>query len=464
LRRLVVTHRKKVPAKVALVVELVYDRWTPAEVDARSRGSLQRYGDERCDAPPTSTSSIDALLADNPRALNNAELKAQLIEFKRARARLDAAEAATIAEFTLRGCCLSDGMVTAKAWLAHHTGIARAVAGSRVRLAKRLHRMPVTAAALAAGDVTETHARSMARCLTPRTAMAFARDETLLVAKAIGLEADDFDNLITRWLFLNDPNGPDPGDERLSEFRASPLLAGRTRLDGELELEDSAELLAELDTVYDELWRQDQASDDTDPLKSRTHAQRLAAALVEMARRSGAAGDRDNDDPSDEASSHRRPRIPQLVTIVDIDALAGNPAGLAELEDGTALPQSILQRWRCDSTIGRVVMTGRSIPIDLGRITYTASAGQRRALIARDRGCIVPGCKRKARWCEAHHVEPFPMGPTNLRNLVLLCKRHHKHVHARIVELVYDEPEQRWIATRHDGTPLLQRPPPLLVA
>src|SRR2546421_387558 len=78
-----------------------------------------------------------------------------------------------------------------------------------------------------------------------------------------------------------------------SEFRASSLLGGRIRLDGELDLEDSAEFLAELDARRDELWRQDQAADERDPVRTRTYAERNAAALVEMARRSSAAGDSD---------------------------------------------------------------------------------------------------------------------------------------------------------------------------
>jgi hypothetical protein len=284
---------------------------------------------------------------------------------------------------------------------------------------------------------------------------AFARDEHMLVDQAIALDADDFDQVVTRWLFLNDPDGPDPGRERPSELRTSPLLAGRTRVDGDLDLEDSAELLAELAALYDELWHADQAADDSDPLKQRTYAQRNAAALVEMARRSSAAGDRDTDPDSSGAG----PRRPQLLAVVDLDALAGQLSGRADLDDGTPLPQAILQRWMCDSAIGRVVMAGPSVPIDLGHLTYTPSAAQRRALIARDRGCIVPGCKRKPRWCDAHHVNRWPDGPTDLANLALLCKRHHKHIHTGIIKLVAD-PTGRWTVTRPDGTPLRERPPP----
>src|SRR5258706_11761561 len=127
---------------------------------------------------------------------------------------------------------------------------------------------------------------------------------------------------------------------------------------------------------------------------------------------------------------------PLVIARVDIPALAGDPEGTAELDDGTPVPQEVLQRWLCDSAISRVVLRGESIPFDLGKITYTASDGQRRVLKVRDRGCIVPGCKRKPKWCQAHHVVPWPTGPTDINNLVLLCSRHHKHVHQGIIKIV----------------------------
>jgi hypothetical protein len=410
--------------------------------------------------------SIDALVDVDPAALDAAGLRAHLVELGRARARVDAAEAMAIALFDEQVGYLADGMVNARAWLAHHTGVSRAVAGSRVLLARRLRRMPLMAAALAEETVTHSHARSLARCLTPRTTAAFCRDERLLVDTAMALEADDFDLVVTRWLFLNDPDGVGPGRERLSELHVSPMLGGRTRVDGELDVEDSAEFLAELEARYDELWRQDRAAGDGDALCHRTRGERMAAALVEMARRSSAAGDNDADadDPAPDGrpgSMAPLPRKPQLVVVVDLDAIAGEVAGLSVLDDGNLLPQHVLQRWLCDSSIGRVVMAGSSVPVDLGRLTYTVSAGQRRALVARDRGCIVPGCKRKARWCEAHHVVPWPTGPTDLDNLVLLCKRHHKQVHALAITLQRDPVGNRWIVTDADRVPLRQRPPPL---
>ncbi|MEU4254346.1 HNH endonuclease signature motif containing protein, partial [Amycolatopsis sp. NPDC026612] len=58
------------------------------------------------------------------------------------------------------------------------------------------------------------------------------------------------------------------------------------------------------------------------------------------------------------------------------------------------------------------------------------SAGLRRALFLRDRGCAFPGCHRPPRHCQGHHVRHWAEGgPTDLNNLVLLCAHHHRLLH-----------------------------------
>jgi len=401
---------------------------------------------------------LDELRSVEPGALDDPALKDLLCQLGRVRAGLDALEATAIAEMDRRGCYLTDGAVNTRVWLAHHTGVPRAVAGARVRLAKRLVRMPVMAAALAAGEVTEAHARALGRGLTSRTLEAFARDEAMLTDDARGLDADLFDHVITRWLAVNDQDGPEPRDAT-SALRASRTFGGRVRIDGDLDADDGAELLAELDALYDALWQEDQAADETDPCKHRTPAERNAAALAEMARRSSAThADDEEADTGSAAPRGGRPRRRQLIAVVEIDQHADGLPATGTLDDGTILPRSTIERWLCDCAIGRVLLQGRSRVLDLGQLTYTPSAAQRRALVARDRGCIVDGCDRRPRWCDAHHVVPFPEGATNLRNLVLLCSRHHKQVHAGIIKLIWVD--DQWLAHRPDGTRLQRRQPP----
>jgi len=77
-------------------------------------------------------------------------------------------------------------------------------------------------------------------------------------------------------------------------------------------------------------------------------------------------------------------------------------------------------------------------PLDVGRTTRVVSPAQRTALAVRDGGCGFPGCDRPLAWCEAHHLvhwldggpTDLDGGPTDLDNPVLLCRAHHRAVHA----------------------------------
>jgi hypothetical protein len=79
------------------------------------------------------------------------------------------------------------------------------------------------------------------------------------------------------------------------------------------------------------------------------------------------------------------------------------------------------------------------------RIVGTVSDGryatdhQRRMLTARDQTCRFPGCTAPATICIAHHVIPWPEGPTELSNLALLCPVHHHAVHHDRWKMTIDE-------------------------
>jgi hypothetical protein len=74
-------------------------------------------------------------------------------------------------------------------------------------------------------------------------------------------------------------------------------------------------------------------------------------------------------------------------------------------------------------------LLGTRIPLAVGRTARTATPAQRRALAARDRGCIIPGCRIPAEACQTHHIQDWAAhGATDLPNLALLCWAHHRQV------------------------------------
>ena len=109
----------------------------------------------------------------------------------------------------------------------------------------------------------------------------------------------------------------------------------------------------------------------------------------------------------------------------------GRPVGQRQLADGTVIPLPVLLNWRCEAEVSRSWLDAHGEMLSYKRDERYANRELRRALAARDRGCAVPGCDRPPAHCDAHHVvfwEDF--GPTDIDNLVLLCRHHHRSVHA----------------------------------
>ncbi len=118
---------------------------------------------------------------------------------------------------------------------------------------------------------------------------------------------------------------------------------------------------------------------------------------------------------------------PTLVVTVRAEDVASG-RGSAFIDDlGVRLPLAAAHHAGCAGGVQRVVVS------PLGRITRVTSEArvfdhhQRRAIAARDGGCIIPGCHVPAAWCEIHHVtEHATGGATTTDNGVLLCWFHHR--------------------------------------
>jgi hypothetical protein len=86
-------------------------------------------------------------------------------------------------------------------------------------------------------------------------------------------------------------------------------------------------------------------------------------------------------------------------------------------------------------------------PLDVGRASRVITPAQRSALAVRDSGCVFPDCDRPLAWCEGHHLRHWlDGGPTDLANLALLCRAHHRAIHEGGWQLTRG-PDGRFTAT-----------------
>lgn len=97
---------------------------------------------------------------------------------------------------------------------------------------------------------------------------------------------------------------------------------------------------------------------------------------------------------------------------------------------GQVLSPGIIRRLACDADLIPMVLGTEGEILDQGRRRRLVTAGQRRALAIRDKGCSFPGCTVPPTWTDAHHVQHWARGGrSDLDNYALLCPRHHTHVH-----------------------------------
>ena len=100
------------------------------------------------------------------------------------------------------------------------------------------------------------------------------------------------------------------------------------------------------------------------------------------------------------------------------------------------IPPNVLLRLLCDVSVSPVTLTGNRQVLSTGRKKRQFSESLRRAILARDRGCVVPGCHWPAAWCELHHIKYWSKnGKTSIENGVMMCGHHHQALHAKMLQI-----------------------------
>ncbi|TFD14871.1 HNH endonuclease [Cryobacterium sp. TMT1-2-2] len=136
-----------------------------------------------------------------------------------------------------------------------------------------------------------------------------------------------------------------------------------------------------------------------------------------------------------------------LVHININDLLAGRGAGWIDGIDGP-LTVKLVDELICAGGYQPVLFGHKGQVLHLGNSNRFFTAQQRRALAARDGGCVIPGCTVPPHLAQVHHVVPWRAGGlTDIDNAVLLCDPAHASIET-----------SGWDIDMRDGRPWLRGP------
>jgi len=328
-----------------------------------------------------------------------------------------------VRQFDERAGWLKWGFLNCTDWLHWRCDLSASAAREKVRVAHALKTLPATAGAFSCGELSYSKVRALTRVadrnneeelLTFASKTTAARVEERCRELRCGMEAS-----------VSEANRA-YSERSLTMRRDSER--GTMTITVELPLE-SGELV---DKALD---RAREASGSQGPeLAKESWAAQQADALVAMAR-AYLTGHREASTGGSEGY--------QVTVHVD-------RAALADGRGRSGLPIESVRRLACDSDTVVIVEDEHGDPLSVGRKTRTVPTAIKRALRARDKSCVFPGCANR-RFVDAHHIKHWSAGgETSLDNLMLLCSRHHRLVHEGGFRIDKDY-RDRWIFKRPDG-------------
>jgi uncharacterized protein DUF222 len=279
--------------------------------------------------------------------------------------------------------------------------------------------------AWASGAITAAQVDVLARLRSDTTEEALARDEKVLVDQASTLPFQAFVKVAAYWEQLADPYGTEKDDQLRRADRDvylersyDGMWLGQLTLDpisgaivgGELERLEQVMFAADWAKAKEATGGEPKLSD-----LARSHGQRRADALVEMATRSQMV-----------AEGTRRPG-PLFTVVIDY----GTTDRICELANGTVLAPGALLPWLTEAHLERVLFSP-SRRVEVGEKARLFTGATRHAIEMRDRECTHPYCDIEASKCQADHVIPYAAGGlTTQENGQMLCGFHNRQKNGR---------------------------------
>lgn len=364
-----------------------------------------------------------------------------------------------IGECDQRAAWNGHGLKSCAHWLAWACSISPGTAREHVRVARALRDLPLVQEQFRLGRLSYSKVRSLTRICHHIT-------EEELLDLALTATAAQLDRIVAAYRRTDDDR-LDQETRRRTSWHTTE--SGSVQLNAHLPAEEAALLVAALNAASDALNAANESADRCSPTDALLE---LVHHYLTTTRRDRSGEDRnlvvvhidaaaltETDSPATASveTAHRPPESGIRPTAVPSTG-ACQIAGIGGITAATAA------RLACDATIIGVIRGRRGSVLNHGRRQRTVTAAQRRALAIRDGSCQHPGCQRTTH-LEAHHVQHWAnLGPTDLDNLILLCRYHHMLIHEAKYTITHalDSRPGRPVWTFHDPAGLHIHPDPMI--
>ena len=115
------------------------------------------------------------------------------------------------------------------------------------------------------------------------------------------------------------------------------------------------------------------------------------------------------------------------------------------------------ERILCDASLVTMLHDQEGKILNVGRKTRIVPANIRRAVTARDKHCVVPGCAH--RYVDIHHIQEWQHGgETSVQNCLSACRLHHSMFHEGRIKIEGTGDNLRFVDK--NGRTLEATPPP----
>lgn len=383
--------------------------------------------------------AVEALAHADVSGLDGPQLLALVSGVERLRRRMDAASTRLVAEVETQRLAGEYARSSTADLLVTTLRISPADARARVARAQAtaprttLTGQPLPAMLPAAqhaaeeGEIAGAHVDVVIDCLdhVPPTlsAQACSTVEATLVEAARHEHPQALRRTAALLLARLDPDGIAPREDEVHRQRHLTLgrnADGSGRVTGRLTAEATAVWDVILDALSAPRCETDGGDRDGEP-DHRSASQRRHDALVEAGQRLLRSG-----------SLPAAGGVPVTVLVRTVQEEFDSDTGIAHTARGDLLSMRAIRAMSGDAELVPIVTDEAGAVLALGRTRRLASRAQRLALASRDGGCTFPNCDRPAAWTEAHHVRPWQDGgTTDLDNMCLVCRFHHREFQAR---------------------------------